>query len=41
MPVKIADKIYAIDIPNKYNERFSILYFLGSSSVEVRTACEK
>jgi hypothetical protein len=38
MPVKIADKIYAIDKPNKVKEGFEITYLIGCSSVEVTMA---
>jgi len=36
IPVKITDKMYAIDIPNKNKDVFETLYFMGSSSVDVK-----
>ena len=38
IPVKITDKIYAIDKPNKVNDVLFITYFTGCSSVDVTIA---
>jgi hypothetical protein len=38
MPVNKADKIYAIEIPNKTKDIFEILYLTGVSSVDDKNA---
>jgi hypothetical protein len=38
IPVKIADKIYAIETPNNTNDVVVNIYFLGCSSVDVKKA---
>ena len=35
IPVKITDKIYDIDNPNKIKEFLEITYLIGNSSVDV------
>jgi hypothetical protein len=39
--VKITDKTYAIDKPNKVKEFLEITYFIGCSSVDATIACMK